>query len=65
MLLVRYVEQVTKPDSERLPGFHDAQLQSLRYRLLSPAPVYLTMQQALLNTMLRQAKQELGPDDLS
>lgn len=61
--IVRYVEQVTKPDSERLPGFHDAQLQSLRYQLLSPAPVYLNLQKTLLTTDLREAQQQLGPND--
>ncbi len=44
--IVRYVVEVKKPDGERLPGYHDSQLESLRYRLLSPAPVYLEMEEA-------------------
>ena len=38
--IVQYVAEVKKPDGERLEGFHDSQLDSLRFRLLSPAPVY-------------------------
>jgi hypothetical protein len=63
MEIVRYVEEVRKPDSERLPGYHDAQLESLRFQLLSPAPVYLPMEQALLATVLEQAQRQLGGGD--
>ena len=38
--IVRYVAEVQKPDGKRLPGYHDAQLDSLRFRMFSPAPVY-------------------------
>lgn len=61
--IVRYTEEVRKPDSERLPGYHEAQLQSLRYQLLSPAPVYMGMEQALLTTVLTEAHDNLGPQD--
>lgn len=61
--IVRYVEQVRKPDADRLPGYHDAQLESLRFQLLSPAPVYIAMEQALLAAVLDQAQHELGPND--
>ncbi len=61
--MVEYVQEVKKPDGERLPGFHDSQLASLRFQLFSPAPVYLPMQQALLTSALKGALQELGPDD--
>lgn len=63
MAIVRYVEEVRKPDGDRLPGYHDAQLASLRFQLLSPAPVYLTMEQTLLTAVLEQAQHELGPND--
>ena len=61
--IIRYTEEVRKPDSERLPGYHDAQLQSLRFQLLSPAPVYLPMQQALLTSVLAEAHDNLGTGD--
>ena len=30
--------EIKKPDAQRLPGFHEAQLESLRYEMFSPAP---------------------------
>ena len=38
--VVTYVAEIKKPDGERLAGFHEAQLDSLKVRLFSPAPVY-------------------------
>jgi hypothetical protein len=38
--IVQYVAEIKKPDAERLPGFHEAQLESLRFEMLSPAPIY-------------------------
>ena len=63
LTIVLYVQQVTKPDGERLPGFHDSQLASLRYRLFSPAPKYLPMEQALLASTLEMSRDELGSSD--
>ena len=63
LTIVLYVQQVTRPDGERLPGFHDSQLASLRYRLFSPAPFYLPMEQAMLASTLEMSSQELGPAD--
>ena len=63
MQIVRYTEQIRKPDAQRLPGYHDAQLPSLRFQLLSPAPVHLELQQQLLTTVLTQAQQNLGASD--
>jgi hypothetical protein len=63
LTIVQYVAEVKKPDAERLPGFHDAQLPSLRFQLLSPAPVYLQMEEAMLAHALAQSLAELGPND--
>jgi hypothetical protein len=35
--IVQYVAEIKKPDGERLPQYHEAALELLRYRLLSPA----------------------------
>ncbi len=40
MTIVQYVAEIKKPDGQRLPGYHDSQLESLRFDLFSPAPVY-------------------------
>jgi hypothetical protein len=63
LTIVLYVQQVKKPDGERLPGFHDSQLASLRYRLFSPAPFYLPMEQAMLASTLEMSSEELGSAD--
>ncbi len=36
--IVQYVAEIKKPDGERLPQFYDAGLESLLFRLKSPAP---------------------------
>jgi len=64
LTIVQYVAEVKKPDGERLKGFHDSQLESLHFRLFSPAPVYLQFEQALLEGYLQLALEELGPKDL-
>lgn len=61
--LVRYVGEAQKPDGERREGYHDAQLQRQRFRLLSPAPVFAELEQFLLERSLRRLQADLGPDD--
>jgi hypothetical protein len=61
--IVRYVAEIKKPDGERLQGFHDSQLESLRFRLFSPAPVYPQFDEAQLAANLVYAREMLGADD--
>ena len=61
--IVQYVAEVKKPDGVRLDGFHDSQLESLRFRLLSPAPFYPHLEVAMLANALTLAQEELGPND--
>jgi hypothetical protein len=61
--LVRLVTEVKKPDGVRLDGYHDSQLESLRFRLFSPAPVYPQFEEAMLAGTLAFTLDELGPDD--
>ena len=63
LTLVQYVAEVKKPDGERLEGFHESELESLRFRLLSPAPVYSEMDKVLLTQRLHDILEELGPHD--
>jgi hypothetical protein len=63
LTLVRYVAEVAKPDGQRLPGFHEAQLESLRFALLSPAPAYPGLETALLATWLQEGQAALGADN--
>ena len=59
--IVQYVAEIEKPDGQRLPGFHDAQLSSLRFAMFSPAPVYPALEQVELADDLSYAQQLLGP----
>jgi hypothetical protein len=61
--IVMYVEEISKPDSERYPGYHDAQLPSLLDRLYSTAAVYPDMEEFIVGRGLEVAKEKLGKDD--
>jgi hypothetical protein len=63
LAIVQYVAEVKKPDGERLEGFHDSQLDSLRFELFSPAPVYPGFEKAMLTASLQLAQEGLGADD--
>ncbi|MBA3514745.1 MAG: S46 family peptidase [Pyrinomonadaceae bacterium] len=61
--LVRYSEEVGKPNEARYEEFRDAKLESLKFNLFSPAPVYVDMEEAILASWLAEAQQTLGADD--
>jgi hypothetical protein len=63
MNLVQYVAEIKKPDGERLAGYHEAQLDSLKYRMFSPAPIYPAFEIARITGALADSLAELGPDD--
>jgi hypothetical protein len=63
MNIVQYVVEIKKPDGERLASYHDAQLESLKFRMFSPAPLYPAMEIARLAGMLELSSAELGPND--
>ncbi len=61
--LVRYSEEVGKPNQSRYEEFRDSKLESLKFNLFSPAPIYADMEEAILASWLTDAKQTLGADD--
>jgi hypothetical protein len=61
--IVRYVVEVKKPDADRIPGYHDSELNELRFTLFSPAPIYKDMEECLLANGLKWSLDALGPDD--
>jgi hypothetical protein len=61
--IVVLVAELKKPDLERIDGYHDAELDSLRFRLFSPAPIYPEFEQALLELTLEESRDVLGPND--
>mgnify|MGYP006293425339 CR=1 FL=1 len=60
--IVRYVAEIRKPDADRLDGYHDSELERLKFYLLSPAPVYKDMQAAVLLGTLKMSIDVLGED---
>jgi hypothetical protein len=63
MSIVQYVAEVKKPDGERLPGYHEAQLESLRFELFSPAPIYKQMEIARITGALQLDLEKAGSND--
>jgi len=63
LTIVRFVEEIEKKDGDRLPGFHDSQIEALKFRMLSPAPIYKDMEAAIFGKMLATALEELGSED--
>ncbi|MFN7930027.1 MAG: S46 family peptidase [Blastocatellia bacterium] len=61
--LTRYVREIKKPDAERATGFHEAELESTRLQLFSPAPTYPQLEERVIASNLEAAAQELGADD--
>jgi len=61
--IVRYSSEVKKPDAQRLDGYHDAQLESLKFELTSPAPLYPEMDERILAAGFRSSLEELGAED--
>jgi hypothetical protein len=61
--IVQYVAEIKKPDGERLAGYHESQLESLRLGLFSPAPIYPDMEIARITGALELDLAEVGPND--
>ncbi|MBD0372067.1 MAG: S46 family peptidase, partial [Pyrinomonadaceae bacterium] len=61
--IVRYSEEVTKPNAERYAEYRDNRLESLKLNLFSSAPVYADMDEAVLAAWLAESQKALGADD--
>jgi hypothetical protein len=61
--IVEYVAEIQKPAGERLPGYQEARLDTLRLRLFSRAPIYPEFEKAKLAGSLRLDARELGNED--
>jgi V8-like Glu-specific endopeptidase len=61
--IVRYSEEVAKPNQQRYAEFRDTRLESLKLNLFSSAPVYTDMDEAVLAAWLEEASRTLGADD--
>ncbi len=63
MNIVQYVAEIKKPDGQRLDGYHEAQLDSLKQQMFSPAPIYPDMEIARITGALELDVQGAGEDD--
>jgi len=61
--IVVLVAEIKKPDAERLSGYHDSQLEELKFYLFSPAPIYPEFEEAMLTFSLQDSLDQLGSDD--
>ena len=61
--LVQYATEIKKPDGERLAQFHDANLESLKFQMLSPAPIMTATEKLYMKTALNLGEEKLGKDD--
>jgi Peptidase S46 len=63
MNIVQYVAEIKKPDGQRLDGYHEAQLDSLKLEMFSPAPIYPDMEIARIAGALDLDVREAGAND--
>jgi hypothetical protein len=61
--LVRYAEEIRKPNSARYDEFRDSRIEATKRNLLSPAPVYREMEEAILAAWLEEGRTTLGASD--
>jgi hypothetical protein len=60
--IVQYVAEVKKPNEKRYEEYVDANLDSLRNELVSPAPIFADLEAVTLTDQLQLALEKLGPD---
>jgi hypothetical protein len=61
--IVRYVAEVAKPNEKRYEEYRDSGLESLRFYLFSPAPIYPELEEHILAEVLQESLDKLGPND--
>jgi Peptidase S46 len=60
---VRYAEEIRKPNDQRYEEFRDNRIEALKRNLLSPAPIYPAMEEAILAVWIAEGNKALGRDD--
>lgn len=61
--IVRYKTESAKPDEERLPGYNDASLPAMKFRILSPAPIYKDVDKVLAWATIKLSISKLDVTD--
>ena len=63
LMLVRYGQELAKPDAERLSGFHEAELADVVRSLTASGPIYKDLEQVTLTEEIKSIVAGLGPED--
>ena len=61
--IVRYAEEIKKPNDQRYDEFRDSKLESFKFGLLSTATIYPELEEAVLTAWLEEAEKTLGAND--
>ena len=61
--IVNYHIEKAKPDAQRYPEYAESRLEALKRSILSPAPIYPEMEEAMLVAWFEEARKTLGNDD--
>jgi len=61
--IVFYSREIEKSESERLDGYHQSQLDEMKFYLFSRAPIYKDLEQASMLGGLNLSRAELGSED--
>jgi hypothetical protein len=58
--IVHYVTEVEKPNAQRFEEYRDSNLESLKFQMFSPAPIYADADAAVFAAYLKDALEGLG-----
>jgi hypothetical protein len=61
--IVTYQLEKAKPNEKRYPEYSDARIEALKRSILSTAPIYREMEQAMLTAWFEEARKTLGNND--
>lgn len=62
-LIVRFAEEIQKPNEQRLKEYGDSKIPALKQEMLSTAPLFDDFEIARLTLSLTQMREKLGADD--
>ena len=61
--IVRMVHELEKPNEKRFREYRDANLASQRFQMMSPAPIYPALEEAVLKARFESTVNAMGLDD--
>ncbi|HUT85207.1 MAG TPA: S46 family peptidase, partial [Elusimicrobiales bacterium] len=61
--IVRYAREMEKPNEKRFEEFRDSNLESVKFKLFSPAPIYPEMEEYILSSAFGYVAEKLGRND--